>query len=171
MRTALFVILGIMVLALAYDFLWARRQQSAAAEQVQALMDAPPPAGQAVIKAEPITHEQVIAAVGCDPAEESEGNTYYLERFSWRSGLPWRTHDLYVIYTKGKPRLLHDFSVGQPPERHQLPMTTEALNATPPDQTEEPSEAGADAADAPAGGAEGAAAEGDQAAPESGPGQ
>ena len=75
---------------------------------------------------------------------------------------PWRSHDLYVIYTKGEVRLLHDFSVGQPPERHQLPMTTEALNATPP---EEASEAGADAGDAaadPAGGARGAAAEDDQ---------
>jgi hypothetical protein len=134
-RIILFSILGILLVALAYDFLVARPGQKAAAERVRALMAGPSDA-KMINNAEPITHAQVLETIGVEPSWSEEGPTYYMERFSWRSGLPWRTHDLYVIYTKTdtekNPRLLHDISIGQPPEPRQFPRpATAGSDATP----------------------------------------
>jgi hypothetical protein len=120
MRLVLFSVLGLLVVALAYDFLVARPGQAGAAEKVRALMTDAGGAGM-ISNAEPVNHEQVREALGCEPTSTEERETCYIERFSWRSGLPWRSHDLYVIFTKTKERYLHDISVGQPPEAGQLP--------------------------------------------------
>jgi hypothetical protein len=121
LRVALFAILAVMLLALAYDYLWARRQLSDADKAIQALL-APADTGATVTSAEPSTISDVQKAIGRAPSEETEGQTYLLEKYSWRAGLPWKTHDLYVVYTKSKPPMLHCVSAGVPPGSDQLPM-------------------------------------------------
>lgn len=134
-RIVLYSILGLLIVALTYDFLVARPGQKAAAAKINAFM--PDQSGSAMISnAEPTTYEQVIEALGVPTTSPEEGATYFMDCFSWRSGLPWRSHDLYVIYTKKttttdgvtttKPHLLHDISVGQEPEPNQFPRPATA---------------------------------------------
>jgi hypothetical protein len=134
-RILLYSILGLLVVALAFDFFVARPGQQAAVEKLNAFM--PDQSGSAMISnAEPTTYGQVIEAIGVEPSSSEEGPTYFMDRFSWRSGLPWRSHDLYVIYTKKttttegtsttKPHLLHDISVGQEPDPTQFPRPATA---------------------------------------------
>jgi hypothetical protein len=140
-RIVLYAILGLLIVALGYDFLVARPGQQAAAEKLNAFM--PDQSGGAMISnAEPTSYEQVIEAIGVEPSSSMEGPTYFMDQFSWRSGLPWRSHDLYVIYTKRtttkdgvtttEPSLLHDISVGQEPESTQFPRpATAGVDARP----------------------------------------
>jgi hypothetical protein len=126
LRMLLFGVLGLLVLALGYDYLWARKQHQEAVAVIESLI-ADPSAAQVVSEAEPITAERIETAINRQPTEKSDGATYELHRYSWRSGLPWRTHNIYVIYAKGKSAggeeilFFHDFSYGAPPDPVQFP--------------------------------------------------
>ena len=119
LRTVLFTILALMVVAVAYDFLYARKQQQAAAARLDKLMSVS--ASGEIESAEPHTQDEVRKTVGRPPSEQIEDRHYLLETYRWRSGLPWRTHDIHVAYTRNEPPALYSVFVGRPPEDHELP--------------------------------------------------
>ncbi len=111
LRTVLFVILGVMIVALAYDYLYARQQPNAVATKILPQIDAT----SAVSNVDPKSMDEVIEIVGRDPIEKTEESNYWRIKYSWRAGLPWKTYDLYIVFTKGDPPIYFSHSVGDEP--------------------------------------------------------
>ena len=126
LRLFLFMVLGLLLVGLPYDFLWARKQHRAAAERLDNLLDVKP-AGKIIASNEPITMDQVHETMGCEPSQVIEEDEYLEEIYSWRSGLPWRTHDIYVIYNYYQPRHVHSHSVGVKPDSTHYPRRPRAV--------------------------------------------
>jgi len=129
LRIILFVLLGLSLVGAAYDFLWARKQHRAAATRIDELL-ALKATGETITTIEPTTADQVHKAMMCQPVQTIEEDAYLEERYSWRSGLPWRTHDIHVIYNYQQPRQVHDFSVGTKPAPSQYPVRPPAATPT-----------------------------------------
>lgn len=123
-RGVLFLILAVMVVALAYDYMWARKQPDLAASRVVARIQ--PDASATISDVTPPTMKEVEQLVEGTPAERFEGPNYWQLKYSWRAGLPWKTHDLYVVFTKSDPPLYYSHSVFQPPIETDLPHRTQS---------------------------------------------
>ena len=121
LRKVLFAILGVLIVAFAYDFLYARKAHKNAVGKIDELI-APPDGSEMIVSAEPFTQEQIRREIGREPADEIIKDSCLVETYRWRSGLPWRSHDLYVIYTNTDPPRFHDMSIGEPPEAGQFPI-------------------------------------------------
>ena len=120
MQAILYGVLVLLIGAMAYDIVVARRERSAAVERLNVKIRGPQGGG-AVIRVDPITRGQVTEIIGRPPSTTTEGPSYYLDRYRWRRGIPWRYYDLYVIFSKGTIPLLHDISYPGPPDASQFP--------------------------------------------------
>lgn len=120
LRTVLFVVLGIMIVALAYDYLYARKQPEAVATEILPQIDMTT----SVSNVDPKTMDEVIEIVGREPAEKIEGSNYWQITYRWRAGLPWKTYDLNVVFTKGDPPIYYSHSVGN----EQIDYPTESIS-------------------------------------------
>ncbi|MCH1495981.1 MAG: hypothetical protein L7U72_12175 [Rubripirellula sp.] len=106
-QTVLLVLLGVMVVALAYDYKVARPNVDAAYEKIVTK------SMQVNSKStEVLTNLSVRELLEMEPSEtREEANGDLVEVFSWRSGLPIRTHNLYAVYKKnGENWLFHRHS-------------------------------------------------------------
>lgn len=108
LRMVLFVVLGVMIVALAYDYLYARKQPDTVATALLPQIDPTTP----VSNVDPKTMNEVVAIVGRQPERKIEGSNYWQITYCWRAGLPWKTHDLHVVFTKGNPPIYYSHSVG-----------------------------------------------------------
>lgn len=106
-QTILLLVLGLMVIALAYDYKVARPSVDAAYDQiVQKSMQVNS------TSTETLTNLGVRELLQMEPSETfEEANGDMVEVYSWRSGLPIRTHNLYSVYKKnGGEWLFHRHS-------------------------------------------------------------
>lgn len=92
----------VMFAALAYDYGLARPSAENAHAKIQEL------AGKrSLVSGRQLSNLDVQKAIERQPSEVQVGKAYYVERYSWRAGLPWKTYDLWVIYTTFEGR--HSF--------------------------------------------------------------
>ena len=106
-QTVLLVLLGVMIVALAYDYTVARPNVDAAYDKIVTK------SMQVNSKStEVLTNMGVRELLEMEPSETlEEANGDLVEVFSWRSGLPIRTHNLYAVYKKnGDEWLFHRHS-------------------------------------------------------------
>ena len=124
LRIVLFVILGVMIVALAYDYLYARKQPDEIAMMVLPQIDTT----SAVSNVDPRSMDEVIELVGREPEEKIEGTNYWQIKYSWRAGLPWKTYDLYLVFTKGDPPIYYSHSVGGEPVDYPAQTISESMS-------------------------------------------
>ncbi len=97
-RIALFALLGVLVIAIAYDYLYARPAVDKAYDKIAALNnDMNVSAGAKVLKS-----DDIHAALGRQPTTVLKEDPFTIEVYQWRAGLPWRTYDYYVVYVGQK---------------------------------------------------------------------
>ena len=103
LRIVLLVILGVLVVSLAYDR-WARNQCDQAYKRLGKL-----PRELAIA-------EDVQETIGRGPSGQMQDKgSYMLQTYSWRRGLPWDSYVLYVVYYKVDPPRLKVFTKNEPP--------------------------------------------------------
>lgn len=90
----LFCLLGVMLVALAYDYRIARPNVEKAFDQIVHLNDQM----NLSAKPTPTLNSDIRKEIGRDPARVYSEGPYRIEVFSWTSGLPFRTHDLFAVY-------------------------------------------------------------------------
>ncbi|WP_372898238.1 hypothetical protein [Stieleria sp.] len=92
-KTVLYVLLGLMVVALGYDYLVARPAVNAAYDQVtEASMDANRK-GVGFL-----SNTDVRELLGREPVQTFEDGRYQVEVYQWRGGLIVKPHKLYTVY-------------------------------------------------------------------------
>ena len=110
----LLCVLAVLALALAWDFLRARPAVKRAYETVAkmnesmnraAIKDSPDATKRPGFDS-PTTQDDVRRAIGRTPRRLVDYGPYKVEVYSWTAGIPWRTHDYYVVYERGDNRLL-----------------------------------------------------------------
>ncbi|MBW3596126.1 MAG: hypothetical protein KY475_02495 [Planctomycetes bacterium] len=114
LRTILFAILAVMVVALVYEYGFMLRSYRAAENNIDQMIEDR--------HLEPVTPEGVQAKFGKQPVSglEDKGH-YYLEHHRWRRWLPWRTFDIYVVYDDTDPPTLYNASRPGPPRADEVP--------------------------------------------------
>ena len=80
-----------------------------------------------------MTDDEVQTVLLCKPTSITPLPNGKIEVYSWRSGLPYRTYDLYVVYTGRAQPLLYAASTNEEPTADKLPPQT----IIPPPMTEE----------------------------------
>lgn len=153
-RMVLFAVLAVMVVALVYDYGYARPAYEAAATAIDDLLDAKMNA----TREKPVTSEDVRSTFRRESVSGLvDKGHYYEEHYQWRRGLPWQTLDIYVVYEHGDPPVLFNASRPGPPAANELPARQLAASNPQPtsaSQAETPTDPprrrrrGADAADA-----------------------
>ena len=96
-RAVLFVILALLVIAILYDRQVARPAVDKAWAAIEELSDNS--------GAKVLTNEDVHSALNRQPSQVKPDGDYTIEVYSYRAGLPWRTHNYSVVYT-GKDTLV-----------------------------------------------------------------
>ncbi|PAY15495.1 hypothetical protein CKO51_31610 [Rhodopirellula sp. SM50] len=96
-KTVLYVLLGLMVVALGYDYLVARPAVNAAYDQVT----------EASMKANRkgvgfLSNTDVRELLGREPVQTFEDGRYQVEVYQWRGGLIVKPHKLYTVYMPNK---------------------------------------------------------------------
>lgn len=109
-RIVLFVILGYMVFALAYDFLYVRKQHEAKFQELQKLVAQETARNVEDQTKNPTGPEKVAELIGFAPVnglEQPDGKSYFKETYRWRSAVLVRNYDIDVYYKSrnGKPHL------------------------------------------------------------------
>lgn len=104
-RVVLFVILGYLLFALAYDNMYMYKAHQEGFEKMQALVDAEAArSAEDIAKNGPTSPAKVQETLGFAPAVPLTDHGHYQEEvYKYRSGLLFRTRDLYVFY-KGKDK-------------------------------------------------------------------
>ena len=97
-RTVIFVLLVLMLLAVAQDRLRARPNVEAAYNKVESLVERINRSAED----RATTSTDVQEALGREPDQVMQDGPFTVEVYSWRAGLPWRTHDYYVVYIPAK---------------------------------------------------------------------
>ncbi|TWT50567.1 hypothetical protein Pla22_33100 [Rubripirellula amarantea] len=102
LRIVLFAVLGLLLIGLAYDYLVARPGVDAAYDKIAArsveLNKLPDTY---------FTNSDVQELLGKQPSRTFEdSNGELVEVFSWRSGLPIKTHDLFAVYKPSDGKML-----------------------------------------------------------------
>jgi hypothetical protein len=106
-QTILLLVLGLLAVALVYDYKVARPSVDAAYDKIaEKSMDVNSKS------TETLTNVGVRELLVMEPSDSfEEANGDMVEVFSWRSGLPIRTHNLYAVYKKnGDDWLFHRHS-------------------------------------------------------------
>jgi hypothetical protein len=116
-RIVLLAILGIAIVALAYDRLLARPRNQQEFDTVQKLVDTKNqnPA------TKPITNKDVQEAVGREPSRVEESEYYTMEFYTWPRGLPTKEYFICVVYSPNDKMLLHDVRQNELPDPNTLP--------------------------------------------------
>ncbi len=123
-QTVLVILLLAVGAAFAYDKLVATPQWKAAWDKIKDV-DAGGKAGST-------TNEDIQELMGRAPATtDASRSDVFIEKFSWRGGLLFNTHDIYVVYAKPKVKQAEDAkkfyysaSAGQPPSDANFPLKT-----------------------------------------------
>lgn len=88
---------------------------------------------------EPIERENVHQAIGREPSEyeNQNGSRYKMDVFRWRAGAPWRSYEVYVVYTgTGDDLFYHTHYLNQqPPENERPGFELEIPTPAPPPET------------------------------------
>lgn len=116
-RGVLIVCLLMMIGMAAYDRLVARPAVAAAQQTLQDAAQA-----QVSKAGRQMDEATVREKLGRQPNETHSGDAYFVERYAWRAGLPWRTYDLWVIYTQFQGRKsFYNSQLYQRPEDRYFP--------------------------------------------------
>ena len=116
-------VFGVALAGLLYDYCIARPGIKKADKMLQGLLDGsikdPNQDGT-------VTDQEVQTLIGRAPSNPDFRKlpNGKIEVYSWRSGLPYRTYDLFVVYTGRKMPLLYSASANQEPGADQLPPMT-----------------------------------------------
>ncbi len=116
----LLLIFGIALAGLLYDYCIARPAQKDAYNKILGLLDGstPDPSGDGTV-----TDDEVQSILGNKPTGTKALTNGKIETYSWRSGLPYRTYFLYVVYSGQKMPLLHFASTEEPLPSDLPPVT------------------------------------------------
>jgi len=87
-------LLGLMLLALAYDYRVARPRVKSAYDRIASLNDAMNASPESI----PTLNTHIHKEIGRTPNRTFTEGRYRVEVFSWTAGLPFRTHDLFAVY-------------------------------------------------------------------------
>jgi hypothetical protein len=98
-RWILFLFLGVMLIALWYDRKVARPNVEAAYHQVERLNEDV----NSRVGHKQVTNQDVQKALGTPPSRVYQEGGYTVEVYSWRAGLPIKTHDYYAVYNSASP--------------------------------------------------------------------
>lgn len=93
-RNILLAVLALLTVGLIYDFAVARP----AVEQAYTTLAEKNAEFNAARKHEAMGEADVWDLLGREPSRSFQDGTVHVEVYSWRAGLPWRTHDLFVVY-------------------------------------------------------------------------
>jgi hypothetical protein len=91
----LFTLLGLMLMAAAYDYIIARPNVDKAYDQISQLNNSMNSASMSKQTLNTDIHKEINRT----PEKTYTQGPYRVEVFSWMAGLPFRTHDLYAVYT------------------------------------------------------------------------
>jgi hypothetical protein len=128
-RIGLLVVLGFLLLALAQDRLRARPAVLRAYELVERMNAEANDSATA-----PATgNGDVQAILGRQPTRLTTHGPYTVEVYSWMAGIPWRSHDYFVVYAPGDNRLVlvTHYSYELPAYRPPRVLTIQAGEAPP----------------------------------------
>jgi hypothetical protein len=116
-RIVLFALLGVALVALAYDQLLARPRNQQEYDKIQDLVDQKNlnPASK------PITNKDVREAIGRGPSKVVEKDYYALEYYTWPRGLPTGSYYICVVYSPKDKMLLHEVKMNEEPDPKFLP--------------------------------------------------
>jgi len=112
-RIVLFAVLALLLVMLGYDRFVARANHEAAYKTLNEMLDETENAEAGDEKI--YTRDDVHEKLGREPISEEEGANYVLEHYRWRSGLLFRTYDLYVSYSPKQTMEISTVSVGKRP--------------------------------------------------------
>jgi hypothetical protein len=126
----LLLLFGLALAGLLYDYTIARPSIQKADRTIQGLLDG---SIEDPNNDDTVTPDEVQLMLGSQPSRVEPLSNGTIEVYSWRSGLPYRTYDLYVVYSGKQLPLLHSATVNTKPEGAQLP----AVTIVPPRMTEE----------------------------------
>jgi hypothetical protein len=114
----LLLVFGVALVGLLYDYTIARPAIKKADKTIQGLLDGSmkDPSGDGAV-----TEDEVQSLLGSKPSRVTQLETGKIEVYSWRSGLPYRTYDLYVVYSGQQLPLLHSATTNEEPTGAQLP--------------------------------------------------
>ena len=120
----LLLVFGVALVGLLYDYTIARPAIQKADETIQAVLEG-------TIK-DPnndggVTEAEVQDLLGRQPSTVKQLENGKIEIYSWRSGLPYRTYDLYVVYSGQKLPLLYSASTNEEPTGSRLPEKSAPL--------------------------------------------
>jgi hypothetical protein len=121
----LLLVFGVALACLLYDYTIARPAIKKALISIQGLLEGSikDPSGDGAV-----TEDEVQSLLGSKPSRVTQLETGKIEVYSWRSGLPYRTYDLYVVYSGQKLPLLHSATTNEEPTGDQLPENAVILN-------------------------------------------
>ena len=107
----LLLIFGIALIGLLYDYSIARPAHKEAYETVDAMLadKNPDPDSDGTV-----SDDKVQSELGRKPSKTELLSNGKIEIYSWRSGLPYRTYDVYVVYVGQKMPLLYFVSTDRP---------------------------------------------------------
>ena len=135
----LFGLLALMVGAFAYDYRIVRPSVDRAYEQITQLNDAM----NSSATSKPTLNTDIHREIDRKPARSYTEGPYHVEVFSWTAGLPFRTHDLYAIYTPNGDDYVfmrhYKFALPEDELTHPVPATRPGDEI---DQSEEPDDGG-----------------------------
>lgn len=118
LRIVLFSILGVMVLAAAYEYGIVRRSYKSAEKSIDDMIEK---LGMAEAGKAP-TPQDVQTAIGKKPVAGTEDKgEYFQEHYQWRSWRPWLTYDIYVVYDHSDPPQLYNTTRPEPPTSGDVP--------------------------------------------------
>ena len=117
----LLLVFGVALAGLLYDYTIARPNIHKADQVIQGLLDGTlkDPNNDGTV-----TAGEVQLMIGDTPSRVQQLSGGMIEIYSWRSGLPFRTYDLYVVYSGRRMPLLHAATVNTEPQGDQLPGGT-----------------------------------------------
>jgi hypothetical protein len=111
-------VFGVALVGLLYDYTIARPAIKKADNTIQGLLEGSikDPSGDGAV-----TEDEVQSLLGSKPSRVTQLETGKIEVYSWRSGLPYRTYDLYVVYSGRRLPLLYSATANAEPTGTQLP--------------------------------------------------
>jgi hypothetical protein len=113
---ALVGILGLLLLALWYDYKVARPQVEHAYNSIEKINSE----YNSLPGKKYLTEKEVQSTLNRKPAKVLDEGQYHVEIYSWRSGLPIRSHNYYAVYQAGVPLIfLKHYKFGLPMEELQ----------------------------------------------------
>ncbi len=125
------VVLLVVVGAAVYDFQVARPAAKAAYDTIMAKADEHIRSSKP-----PLSAADVQEVLKRKPSYSEKGPNKYVEKYSWISGLPWRSYYIWVIYTPGETPYFEDILLNE-----ELPETARPhYQPPPPPQVAMPSE-------------------------------